>query len=76
MSLRWKLLLFVAASAIAVIGAVYATSELIFMRRFQNIENLNAPQQAKAAATDLNNIVLSMNTLNHNLANRADTYNY
>jgi len=76
MSLRWKLLLFVAASAIAVIGAVYVTSELIFMRRFQNIENLNAQQQAKAAATDLNNIVLSMNTLNHNLANRADTYDY
>ena len=76
MSLRWKLLLFVAVSAIAAIGAVFVTSELIFMRRFQNIENLNAQQQAEAAAMDLNNIVLSMNTLNHNLANRADTYNY
>ena len=76
MSLRWKLLLFVAASAITAIGAVFVTSELIFMRRFQNIENLTAQQQAEAAAADLNNIVLSMNTLNHNLANRADTYNY
>jgi PAS domain S-box-containing protein len=76
MSLRWKILIVITLTAVMIIGAVYAISELTFMKSFQGVENQNARQTVERADKALTDDINSLNTLNHDWAAWDDTYNF
>ncbi|MGP8079265.1 MAG: PAS domain S-box protein, partial [Dehalococcoidales bacterium] len=63
-------------TAVVIIGAVYAISELTFMKSFQGVENQNAQQMVERADKALTDDINSLNTLNHDWAAWDDTYNF
>jgi PAS domain S-box-containing protein len=76
MSLRWKILLVITLTGLMIIGAVYAVSEMTFMKSYQEVENQNAQQMVERADKALNDDIQSINTLNHDWAAWDDTYNF
>jgi len=68
MSLRWKILLVITLTGLMIIGAVYAVSEMTFMKSYQEVENQNAQQMVERADKALNDDIQSINTLNHDWA--------
>jgi PAS domain S-box-containing protein len=74
MSLRWKILIVLTLTAVMIIGAVYAISELTFMKSFQVVENQNARKTVERADKALTDDINSLNTLNHDWAAWNDTY--
>ena len=76
MSLRWKILIVITLTAAMIIGAVYAISELTFMKSFQVVENQNARKTVERADKALTDDINSLNTLNHDWAAWDDTYNF
>ena len=68
MSLRWKILIVLTLTAVMIIGAVYAISELTFMKSFQVVENQNARKTVERADKALTDDINSLNTLNHDWA--------
>ena len=76
MSLRWKTVMVVAATAAIVVGVVFAVSQFIFMRSFQAIENRNTTQAVEQVTGALSHRIKSLHTLNHDWAAWDDTYNF
>ena len=76
MSLRWKILIVITATALGVIGGIFTLSETTFMKSYQTVEQQDARQMAQRTINALSDQIEGLQTLNHDWAAWDDTYNF
>jgi len=75
-SLRWKTVILVIASVTVIVGILFATSQIIVMRGFQQVENRMTASAVEHVTGIISDRVQHLNTLNNDWAAWDDTYDF